>query len=80
MNYPDGLNVITRSQYKGGRRITSEERTCDDASRGQKELGRYYAAGFEDRGSSHDKESGGHQKLEKGVDFVLEALERNAPC
>lgn len=59
MNYPDGLNVITRSQYKGGRRITSEERTCDDASRGQKELGRYYAAGFEDRGRVHKPRNAG---------------------
>lgn len=37
----------------------SEEGTCDDASRGQKELGRYYAAGFEDRGRGHKLRNAG---------------------
>lgn len=43
--------------------------------------GRWYAVGLDDAGRGHEKESGGHQKLEKseGIDSVLEPSGRNAP-
>lgn len=41
-----------------------------------------YAAGFEDKGRGPEKELDGHQQLGKnrGIDPVLEPLERNASC